>query len=104
MKQINLFEPVETKEIYLASFCLDRKELLNGLRSIKRSMQVAYRDSFLLQFELFVLENSIHLRLFENEYWIETPTSGTCRTTLYYRDVMDAVRACKNKLESRRLG
>ena len=34
-------------------------------------------------------------RLYENEFWFDTKTNGTCSTSLFYKDVFDALKISK---------
>lgn len=77
----------------IASFTVNRHELMHGLKMIKRPVKIARMDVFSLKFELFVMENEIILRLYENQYHIPVETSGTCSTELFYHDVMEALKS-----------
>lgn len=96
MKQIDLFEepdreaPLEHQAV-IASFSIERRNLIEALRSIKRPLLLTRKDLYTLQFELLVMENKLLLRLYENEYWINTKTKGTCRTVLFFKDVLDTL-------------
>lgn len=80
-----------------ASFTVNRRELMYGLKMIKRPVKIARMDVFSLKFELFVMEDEIILRLYENQYHIPVETSGTCSTELYYHDVMEALKSYKDQ-------
>jgi hypothetical protein len=96
MKQIDLFEepdhnaPREHQAI-VASFSIERRDLIEALRAIKRPLHVTRKDLYNLQFELFVMDQKVLVRLYENEYWINTKTKGTCRTVLFFKDVLDTL-------------
>lgn len=80
-----------------ASFKVNRRELMYGLKMIKRPVKIARMDVYSLKFELFVMEDEIILRLYENQYHIPVETSGTCSTELYYHDVMEALKSYSDR-------
>jgi len=79
----------------LASFSIERRDFIDALRSIKRPVHLSRKDMYQLKFELFVMEDKMLLRLYENEFWLDLKTNGTCRTTLFYKDVMDTLTISK---------
>ena len=100
MKQINLFEEPNSMQLpkeepELASFSIERSDFIDALRSIKRPIHLSRKDMFLLKFDLFVMDNKLLLQLYENEYWVDLTTKGTCRTSLFYKDVMDTLTISK---------
>ena len=100
MKQTSLFEePNATHELktqpVLASFSIERSEFIEALRAIKRPVHLSRKDAYMLKFDLYVIENKVLFRLYENEFWFDTKTNGTCSTSLYYKDVFDALKISK---------
>jgi hypothetical protein len=100
MKQTSLFEESKSmQEIkmqpVLASFAIERREFIEALRTIKRPVHLSRKDTYTLKFDLFVIENKILFRLYENECWLDIKTNGTCSTSLFYKDVFDALKISK---------
>jgi hypothetical protein len=100
MIQNNLFDETDpTKHVkemsVLASFSIERRAFIEALKAVKRPIHLSRKDMYQLKFELFVMENKVLIRLYENEYWLDLKTKGTCRTSLFYKDVMDTLTISK---------
>lgn len=96
MKQTSIFDEPVSFHPAVAIFAIERRRLLEGLRNIKSAVTISRKDRFQLQFELFVLENKVIFRLYENEFHVDAKVKGSpCRTLLYYADVYDTLKNSK---------
>lgn len=92
MNQFSLFETLTFERPIKAYFSVDRNDFLRAIRQIRKGLQYHRNSKFTLQIELYVFEQRVLLRIFEQEYWLEAETSNFCYVQCYYQDLFEAVR------------
>jgi hypothetical protein len=91
-QQYSLFESLVFDTPINAFFAVEKKVFLNALRQVRKAIQFGRSTNYTLELELLVFDGRILLRLMDNEYWIDTPTSKTCSVRCYYHDLLEAVK------------